>query len=130
MVKKHTMELIDVQAEEELRSLMHAELKAEHGEQYFKMLYTMDESVLPFVTEVKGRPPAVSDILYVSWFESNFLNFDNFKTLRDREAFGFIPMLEALMVSKGREGRVEALKALVGEAMQKAHHKLSLKREG
>ncbi len=124
------MELRDVQAEEELRSLMQAELKAQHGEEYFKMLYTMDESVLPMVTEVKGKPPSVNDILYVSWYESNFLNFENFRRLRDQEAFGFIPMLEGLMISRGRAGRLEALRALVGEAMQKAHHMLNLKKEG
>ncbi len=128
MVKKHTMELIDVHAEDELRSLMHAELKAQHGEQYFKMLYTMDESVLPMVTEVSRKE---RDILnYVDWFETNFLNYDNFIHLRDREAYGFIPMWMALTISLKRAGRLEALKALIGEAMQKVHHKLSLKKEG
>lgn len=130
MVKKHTHEVIDVQAADELRAMMHEQGEKDMGESFFDKMYSLDTKSLPTVTHVRGREPNYSLVLRATWVQKNLYDYKGFSNFRMGASYDFIPELEGILISLGRRGRLEAIKAKVGEIMLKAHHMLSLKRQG
>ncbi len=130
MVKTHAHEVIDVQAEEELRAIMHHQLDKEMGEDFFHKMYSLDTKSLPTVTHVRGRPPNYSLVLRAAWIQKNLYDYKGFSNFRMGASYNFIPELEGILISLERKGRLEAIKAKVGEVMLEARHMLHLKRKG
>ncbi len=121
------------EAEAELRAIYQQKVKEEYGDDFYKLLYPKDDKQIEVVTHVVGRPPSIQQILYVSWYQKTFLDLENFKQLRKAGVTSqqpdVVPLYLRLMLSYQRKSRKEAIKAMVGDSMQKARSMFSFRRE-
>ncbi len=115
-----------------MRALMRHKIKEEHGEDFFRMLYTSDDKSIETVTHVTGNIPDIQEIAYARWFEYTFMDFDNFKKLRKAgyDEYDTIPLYLRLMLSYKRKSRAEAIKAMIGDAVEKAHSMFAMQPRG
>ncbi len=118
--------------EADVRALMRQRVKEEYGEDFFRMLYTSDDRAIETVTHVTGHIPDIQEIAYARWFEYTFMDFDNFKSLRKAgyDEYDTIPLYLRLMLSYKRKSRAEAIKAMIGDAVEKARSIFAMQPRG
>lgn len=122
----------DSSREADIRALMRQKVKEEYGEDFFRMLYTSDDKQIEAVTHVTGNIPDIQEIAYARWFEYTFMDFDNFRKLRKAryDEYDAIPLYLRLMLSYRRKSRAEAIKAMIGDAAEKARSAFALQPRG
>ncbi len=128
------VETIDLGEEANLRALMRDIQKKEYGKEFFERFYPSGDKDIEVVSHVTGKPANIQQILYVNWFEKTFLNFDNFKRLRRPDIIydepEIIPLYLRLMLSYQRKSRLEGIKAMIGDATERARSIFRLQPKG
>lgn len=111
-------ELIATNVEDEraVRSAMHGFLKEEMGQEFFPKLYSKGDQ-LPFITNVKMAE--VQDFAFAVWYANRYHQ----PWLQELVEFNL-----ELRVSARREGRKEAIQALVGGIEQRVRSVLRIKK--
>ncbi len=124
--------VVDESRESDIRALMRQKVKEEYGQDFFRMLYTSDNKAIETVTHVRGNIPDIQEIAYARWFEYTFMDYDNFRKLRKAEysEYDAIPLYLRLMLSYQRKSRAEAIKAMIGDAIEKARSAFALAPRG
>ncbi len=134
MAKGHPLETVNLSEESNLRALMRQIQKEEYGKDFFQRFYPEGDTDIELVSQVVGKPANLQQILYVNWFERTFMGFHNFKNLRKPGEASpepeTIPLYLRLMLSYQRKSRAEGIKAMVGDAMEKARSIFSFHPKG
>ncbi len=134
MAKGHPLETVNLSEEGNVRALMRQIQKEEYGKDFFQRFFPDGDTDIEVVSHVVGKPPVLQQILYVNWYERTFLDYDNFKDLRkpghDSQEPETIPLYLRLMLSYQRKSRAEGIKAMVGDAMEKARSIFSFHPKG
>ncbi len=134
MAKGNPLETVNLSEEANLRGLMRQIQKDEYGKDFFERFYPQGDTDIEIVSQVVGKPANLQQILYVNWYERTFLDFKNFRNLRNpgeaSQEPETIPLYLRLMLSYQRKSRAEGIKAMVGDAMEKARSIFSFHPKG